>query len=222
MAKEIKWERLTLKEAETLAELEKNGIEVFAAPIEIEDNADSRKRQFASLGISWADCKTWHIASKKVLVHLIPADKETYDMLLNDLRTKHREEYRKRRCQIPGKLKPVITCPECNKCSECPYPEYRDRHKATNLSWEVLIESGYEEVSQDSDFHQLEVMSELESVCKVIKAKNPKYLAAIVLKEYYELSVDEIAKRMHDTRRNVYFYLSEARKIGAEYKKNNE
>lgn len=48
MTKEIKWERLTLKETETLAELEKNGIEVFAAPIEIEDNADSRKRQFAS------------------------------------------------------------------------------------------------------------------------------------------------------------------------------
>lgn len=216
MAKEIVWDCLTPEEAKTLADLEARGVEVFAAPIEIEHEG-----QLATLGITWAQCRTWRIGNEKVIVHLTPSDEGCYKSLLSDLRTRHRDDYRKRRCQIPGKLKPTILCPECNRCSECPFPEYRDKHLANNLSWETLIDSGYEEVRQDSDFHYLEVMSELDSVCKVINARNPKYLAAIVLKEYYELSVDEIAERLHDTKRNVYFYISEAKKIGKQFKKEN-
>ena len=222
MAKNIVWERLTLKEAETLAELEKNGIEVFAAPVEIEDNSESRERQFASMGIGWADCKTWRIGSKPVTVHLVPADEATYKMLLNDLRKRHRDEYRQKRCPIPGKLKPTIPCPECNKCSECPYPEYRDQHKGNTLSWDELIESGYEVPQEDPGMQQVETRMELDAVCKIIKAENPKFLAAIVLKEYHGLSVKEIAKRMNDTERNVYFYISEAKRIGRKFKENNK
>lgn len=221
MEKILKWERLTRTETETLTALVKSGVEVFAAPIEIE-----HKEQLETLGITWADCKTWRIGSEKVIVHLTPADKATYVMLLNDLRTKHREEYRKKRCQIPGRLKPTILCPECNRCAECPYPEYRDRHRANNISWEGLIEAACEgadtEVVEDAGMHQKEIEMELEAVCKVIDAKNPLYTEAIILKEYYDLSVAEIARRLDTTERNVYFYLSEAKRIGAEYKKKNE
>ena len=65
-------------------------------------------------------------------------------------------------------------------------------------------------------------MDQLDAVCDVIKAKNPKYLEAIVLKEYHGLSVDEIAERMHETKRNVYFFISEAKKIGKQYRKTKE
>ena len=226
MAKEIVWGRLTRTETETLTALVNSGTEVFAAPIEIE-----HKEQLETLGISWADCKTWRIGSTKVIVHLTPADKATYDMLLGDLRAKHRDAYRKKRCPIPGKLKPTILCPECNKCSECPYPEYRDRHKANSISWEGLIEDAYErnmgedydgDPTEDPSFHQREVEMELEEVCKVIDAKNPLYTKAIVMKEYYGLSVDEIAKRLGTTKRNVYFYIDEAKKIGKQYKEENQ
>ena len=70
MSKEITWERLTPTEAQTLAELNAAGIEVYAAPIEIEKKAEDRQVQFESLGITQADCKTWHIGSEKVIVHL--------------------------------------------------------------------------------------------------------------------------------------------------------
>ena len=86
MAKEIKWERLTPTEAQTLAELNANGIEVYAAPIEIEKKAKDRQAQFESLGITQDDCKTWRIGSEKVIVHLTPAPKHIYDLMLNDLR----------------------------------------------------------------------------------------------------------------------------------------
>ena len=57
---------------------------------------------------------------------------------------------------------------------------------------------------------------------KAIAAQNPKFAQAIVLKECYGLSVAEIADRLHDTPRNVYFYLDQAKKIGKQYKRDNE
>ena len=223
MAKEIIWENLTPDEAETLTALVNSGTEVYAAPVEIE-----HKEPLETLGITWADCKTWRIGSTKVIVHLTPADKATYDMLLGDLRAKHRDEYRKKRCPIPGKLKPTILCPECNKCSECPYPDYRDKHRANSISWEQMTEDAYEkpetdvEAYLDPGFKQKEIEMELDAVCKVIDAKNPLYTKAIVMKEYYGLNVDEIAKRLGTTKRNVYFYISEAVKIGKQYKEENQ
>ena len=95
MAKKNEWGRLTPEEARTLAELNANGIEVYAAPIVIEKDIEARKMQFESLGITQADCKTWRIGSEKVIVHLTPAPKHVYDFMLNELRAKHRDEYRK-------------------------------------------------------------------------------------------------------------------------------
>lgn len=68
--------------------------------------------------------------------------------------------------------------------------------------------------------HQKEIEMELEAVCKVIDARNPLYTKAIILKEYHDLSVDEIAKKLNTTRRNVY-YISEAKRIGKQYKEEN-
>ena len=82
MAKEIKWERLTPTEAQTLAELNAAGIEVYAAPIEIEKKAKDRQAQFESLEITQADCKTWRIGSEKIIVHLTPAPKHMADGIL--------------------------------------------------------------------------------------------------------------------------------------------
>ncbi|MBR3016138.1 MAG: sigma-70 region 4 domain-containing protein [Clostridia bacterium] len=59
---------------------------------------------------------------------------------------------------------------------------------------------------------------ELEAVCKVIDARNPLYAKAIIMKEYHGMSVDEIARELHTTKRRVYFYLDEAKKIGKQYK----
>ena len=143
-------------------------------------------------------------------------------MLLNDLRAKHRSEYRHRRCLIPGTQKPLILCPDCYKCSACPFPEYREKHEANILSWDEYLESGLEEAYYEPEFSRADIMDQLDAVCDVIKAKNPKYLEAIVLKEYHGLSVDEIAERMHETKRNVYFFISEAKKIGKQYRKTKE
>lgn len=214
MAKEIVWDNLTQEEARTLENLRKNGIEIYAAPIEIE-----HKEQLETLGITQQECRTWYIGSEKVIVHLTPADKGTYHFLLDELRTRHRKEYRSRRCQIPGKNKPLIMCPECNRCSECPYPEYRDKHKANSISWDGLIESGYEGEADNRMVEQLQAKLEYEEIRSLMDSENPIIAQVFEMKERDGYSVNEIADKLRIKTRNVYYYLSRAKAIGKKYNK---
>ena len=141
---EFVWEDLTPNEEKVLADLRSKGVKIFAAPIEIEENAESRARQFASLGITWKQVRDYPIGSKKVKVHYVPADEATYHLLTNDLGNKYRDAFRKSRCLIPGTLKPLIRCPDENKCAECPYPDCREKHQANEISYDAIIESGFE------------------------------------------------------------------------------
>lgn len=56
----------------------------------------------------------------------------------------------------------------------------------------------------------------------LITAQSPKFAQAIVLKEYYGLSVAEIAQKLNATERNIYYYLDQAKKIGKQDKHDNE
>ena len=53
-----------------------------------------------------------------------------------------------------------------------------------------------------------------------IDAKNPLFTKAVVLKEYFGFSVDEIAEKLGTTKRNIYLYIEEAKKIGRKFKEN--
>ena len=214
MAKEIVWDSLTQEEAQTLENLRKNGIEIYAAPIEIE-----HKEQLETLSITQQECRTWYIGNEKVIVHLTPADKGTYHFLLDELRTRHRKEHRSRRCQIPGKNKPLIMCPECNRCSECPYPEYRDKHKANSISWDGLIESGYEGEADNCMVEQLQAKLEYDEIHTLMDSENPIIAQVFEMKERDGFSVSEIADRLHIKPRNVYYYLDRAKAIGKKYNK---
>ena len=214
MAKEIVWDSLTQEETQTLENLRKNGIEIYAAPIEIE-----HKEQLETLSITQQECRTWYIGNEKVIVHLTPADKGTYHFLLDELRTRHRKEYRSRRCQIPGKNKPLIMCPECNRCSECPYPEYRDKHKANSISWDGLIESGYEGEADNCMVEQLQAKLEYDEIHTLMDSENPIIAQVFEMKERDGFSVSEIADRLHIKPRNVYYYLDRAKAIGKKYNK---
>ena len=214
----ISWDqdRLTSAEKETLQELIDKGVEVCAAPVEIES-----MDQLETLGITKDDLRTWRFGIDRVVIHLTPSDRATSEMLTDDLQKKYCHTFRDSRCRIPGKKKVLIMCPECNKCSACPYPQYRDNQKPKSLSWEVMQESGYEEVADSDPIHESDVKMELEAVCKEIRAKDPRYLEAIVMKHYYQFTVKEIAERMETTESNVYYVISQAKMIGKVYKQNN-
>jgi DNA-directed RNA polymerase specialized sigma24 family protein len=204
---------LTKEEAGTLEALRAAGREVGIAPIEIES-----EEQLTEMGITDGQCRMWYVMNKKIRVHLTPAEPEVADMLLKDLRKKYRQDSRKKRCKVPGKAKPIIRCPECNSCANCPYPEYRDVYQPDNLSWDGLIENGYQEPQGTDEIRKAEMKIMLEKVKTVISAVNPKFTEAIELKEFYGYTVREIAEIMGETERNVYHYISKAKEIGKQYK----
>ena len=110
-------------------------------------------------------------------------------------------------------------CPECNRCSECPYPEYRDKHKANSISWDGLIESGYEGEADNCMVEQLQAKLEYDEIHTLMDSENPIIAQVFEMKERDGFSVSEIADRLHIKPRNVYYYLDRAKAIGKKYNK---
>lgn len=209
MAKEIKWDNVTLTsdEVRTLNELRNQGKEVYAAPIEIEHGD-----QLESLGISWSQCRTWYIGNERITVHLTPSDEETYRFLLGELRARHRDDYRNSRCMVPGKYR-LIRCPECNSCRKCPYPEYRDQRQPTVISWDDGIESDSREMAE-----LYEAKVQYEEIRELMIREDPLIAQVFELKEGSGMTVKEIADRLGLSIRQVYYYLQKVQDIGRKYK----
>lgn len=108
-------------------------------------------------------------------------------------------------------------CPECNRCSECPYPEYRDRHEANVISWDGLIESGYESESDNRMAEQLQAKLEYDEIRGLMDAENPIITQVFRMKERDRYSVAKIADKLNITPRNVYYYLGRVKAIGHKY-----
>lgn len=216
----LNWDFLTDEEKKTLENMQTKGIKPCLAPIEIENG---NEMQIESLGIISEQFRTWRAGSEKRIVHPTPCSQEVADFLINDMRKEHRQNYRKARCKIPGTLKPLISCPDSNKCSECPYPKYRDAHQPDNLSWDHIIDdSGNEPGQEDQGIHLAEICALLGSVCEEINLKNPKYTRAIVLRYYFGYDIHEISMIMTETERNIRYYINRAIEIGTAYKNRND
>jgi DNA-directed RNA polymerase specialized sigma24 family protein len=142
-------------------------------------------------------------------------------MLLGDLRAKHRDEYRQKRCPIPGKLKPVILCPESNKCSECPYGRTPETKQAPVISWDELVDSGWEPTPEASVEHQVMARLEYETIRALMDAEDPRIAMAFEAKTLYGDSVREIAADLGVSEPRVYQLIARARAIGREYRQNN-
>ena len=209
MAKEIKWENVTLTsdEVRTLNELRNQGKEVYAAPIEIEHGD-----QLESLGISWSQCRTWYIGNERITVHLTPSDEETYRFLLGELRVRHRDDYRNSRCMVPGKYR-LIHCPECNSCRRCPFPEYRDQRQPTVISWDEGIEC---ESRRTAELYEAKV--QYDEIRELMIREDPLIAQVFEMKEGTGMSVKEIADRLGLSTRQVYYYLQKAQDIGRKYR----
>ena len=216
MAKEINYTEFdfTPEELDTLNRLIRTGTPIFLGPIEIEDSD-----QFETLHITQAHCRTWRIGSEQVLVHLTPVDEATYRFLLNELRAKHRNGYRSVRCLIPGKQKPLIRCPDTNKCSACPFGRKPEDRDPNTISWDELTDAGVEPEGHDRTVERLHAKLEYDEIRQQMIVEDPKIALAFEMKERDGMTVAEIAKALAVTDRQVYYLLQKARSIGAAYNK---
>ena len=154
----------------------------------------------------------------KVLYFLTPRE-ELAEEFWEKINTQHSKDYRKRRCLIPGKLKPLIVCPDCNSCAHCPYPEYRDKHEAREISYNDKLNAQKISPRESPEIRKLELTWTIHEACKRISEINPLFTRAIVLKEYYNLTVDEIAEELNCSPHMVRYYLRRATEIGREFRK---
>ena len=212
MAREISWreasEDLTESEVRTYRELTESGVEVMLAPIVIES-----AEQLRGLGLSAEMCRTWRVGNQRFWVHLTPAPREVYDLLLGEMRAAHRRSYRAGRCQVPGTLKPTIRCPESNRCSACPYGRSPEERRASELSWDELVDGGVEPAtSWDEAESEAVGNAECERLLGLLGDEDPSLaLTASMRAEGY--SARDIAEACGVAVPTVYARLRRARQI---------
>ena len=188
---------------------------IYYAPIEIKDSED-----LANYGITWEDCKTLHFGkSDRVTVYYFPTTSKAFaDSQWAELNTQHSRSYRSVRCKVPGKRKNLITCPDTNKCSDCPYGRSPEDRKANVISWDEMIDAGYEEQTEDRELAARLAWMEFEKVKAWMDAKDPNIARVIVLKEMQGYDATEIAQMLGITERQVYYCLQQAKQIGKQYR----
>ena len=194
------------------ATINKSGEAVYEAPIEIRDKAD-----LANYGITWEDCKTLRFGtSDRITVYFFrTTNRKLAEEQWRYLNSQHSKGYRSTRCLVPGTQNPLIVCPDGNKCSACPYGLRPEDRQSRIISWEGMAEEGCELAGSE----MTDAGMELDEIRKRMDQKNPNIMKAVTLKELYGFTVPEIADILGITNRNVYFYLSRAREIGEEYRK---
>ena len=189
-----------------------NNDTIFYAPIEIESAEDLK-----FFGITRKDCCTWRVGITPVLVYLMPSNEETRDYLVQELKRKYTKRTREYRCQVPGKQKAWITCPESNHCSSCPYGSDGTRRQGRCVSLDALLEEGYDCAAPDFTEERVGNRAELEDLLALLREVNPDYVKIVELLAA-GFSVAEIATSLHTNVSSVYRSLKKIRTLAKEYR----
>ena len=154
-----------------------DGTIFYDAPIQIRDQQD-----LDNYHISWQDCRTLNFrGSERVTVFFMKVESRALaEYMWASLNTQHSRGYAATRCWIPGKRKPFIRCPDTTPCASCPY---RDSKQAPVISWDELIETGYEPAEAASPEERSIAKAEYESIKSVMDSEDPHIAQAFEMKE---------------------------------------
>ena len=122
------------------------------------------------------------------------------------------------RCMIPGKRKAFIKCPDTVSCATCPY---KDKKQAPIISWDGLVETGYEPAGSAPVDEQVGAKMEYEGIKAMMDAEDPRISRAFEMKELRGYSVREISAELKISQPRVYQLIAKAKTIGKEYRKTN-
>ena len=134
------------------------------------------------------------------------------------LDTEHSRGYAATRCWIPGKRKLFIRCPDTASCANCPHKE--DKQPPV-ISWDELVETGYEPAASASPEESTMTKSEYEIIKAAMDAEDIRIAKAFEMKELFGFSVREIAAEFQLSEPRVYQLIARAKAIGREYRQEN-
>lgn len=193
------------------------GETVYDAPIEIRGKADME-----NYGITIEDCRYLHFgASQKILVYFFRTTNRAFaEAQWEYINNVHSRGYSSTRCMVPGQRKAFVRCKDTNRCSECPYGRTPETRQASLVSWDGLVESGYEPESFDSAEQQGMAKMEYAEIRARMDAEDPRIARAFEARELLGDSVTRIAADLGVSEPRVYQLLRRAKEIGREYRMN--
>ena len=103
-------------------------------------------------------------------------------------------------------------------CATCPY---KGKKQAPIISWDGLVETGYEPVGSAPVDEQVGAKMEYECIKAMMYAEDTRIARAFEMKELQGYSVTEIAKELEISQPRVYQLIARAKTIGMEYRKMN-
>ena len=192
-----------------------NGEILFDAPIEIKDQAD-----LDNYGITWNDCRTLNFhGSDKVTVFFFKTENRAFaEYQWSYLDSQHSRGYASARCMIPGKRKAYIKCPDTNSCANC---SHKGNKQAPVISWDGLIETGYEPTSGAFLEDSAVMKSEYRSIKAAMDREDPRIAKALEMKVLLGYTVKEIAAELKLSEPRIYQLITSAKVIGRAYRQNN-
>ena len=196
-----------------------NGEILYDCPIEIKDQADLN-----NYGITDEDCRFLNFnGSQKMRVYFYKtpdrAFAEAQWEYINDL---HSSGYFSVRCMVPGKRKAFVRCRDTNKCSECPYGRTPETKQIPVVSWDGMLDTGWEPVPAESMEYQVMAKLEYQAIRTLMDAEDPRIVIAFEAKELFGDSVKKIADDLGISQSRVYQLLSRAKTIGRQFRENND
>ena len=196
-----------------------NGEILYDVPIEIKDKADMDNYQ-----ISDNDCRYLHFgSSQKVRVYFYKTtSREFAESQWEYLNNQHSSGYFQSRCVVPGKRKAFVRCRDTNKCTECPYGMTPEKKQAAVVSWDGLLDTGWEPVPAESVEHQVMAKMEYEEIRARMDAEDVRIAQAFEAKVLFGDTVQKIAADLGVSEPRVYQLVARAKAIGKQYRKEND
>lgn len=194
--------------------VDKDGELLYDAPIEIRDKSD-----MDNYGITEDDCKFLHFgSSQKMRVYFYKTSNRAFAEeqweYINNL---HSSGYLSTRCMVPGKRKAFVRCRDTNKCSECPYGRTPETKQTAIVSWDGMIDAGYDPATTDSVEDAVIAKTTYREIRDRMDAEDKRIAQAFEAKELYGNSVKEIAMALQVSEPRVYQLIARAKAIGKEY-----
>ena len=185
------------------------GKQVYDAPIRIVDNNDLR-----NYGITWKDCETLYVGGIEPMnVYMYETDDpKLADSFWKEINVEHHRNCRSTRCLVPGTLKPLIVCPECNKCSNCPYGRKPEDRQPRVIDYEVPEDL----MNNNDDFSTMnEAESEMiyDEIIAAMCRKDPLIAEVFTRYHTYDCDAPEIAAELGIDKRKVYYLKQQAEQI---------
>ncbi len=183
---------------------------LYDAPIRIVNKQDLK-----NYGITWKDCVRLHIGGiETVNVYMSKTDKpKLAKYFWNELNAEHHRNSRGTRCIVPGKQKPLIVCPECNKCSECPYGRKPEDRQPRVINYDIPEELMSNEGEEFSGMNEAESEMVYDKLIAAMNRKNPLIAEVFVRFHTYKLKAPEIAAELGIDKRAVYYLKEQGEQI---------